>query len=207
MAIHNKKDLIMETALKLFKEKGFEETSISDICRAADISRSSFYFVFQDKNEIIHEIYRQVVASGEDLTMMLLSAENDIDRIWALAVKYIIVWEDFGPEMCSVLCRLDLKQELDWVHERRRAVPWFVPLVRSAQKAGLIRNQSSPEELSLVLVGAFSQACYEWCRSRGAFPFRPMARKVMETVLDVDPSCRWDESRYEEIRPAIQASL
>jgi len=207
MAIRNKKDLIIETSMKLFKERGFEETSISDICREADISRSSFYCVFPDKNEIIHEIYRREVSSGEDMTKMLLTAENDIDRIWALLVKYISVWEDFGPDMCSVLARLDLKQDLDWVHERQQAVPWFVPLVRSAQKSGLVRNQSSPEELALVLVEAASQTCYEWSRSRGAFPFRPMVRKIAETVLDMDPACRWDESRFEEIRPVIQSCL
>lgn len=45
-------DLILESAEKLFVEKGYAETSINDIAAEADFSRTSIYQYFTSKEEI-----------------------------------------------------------------------------------------------------------------------------------------------------------
>jgi len=45
-------DLILESAEKLFIEKGYNDTSISDIAESADFSRTSIYQYFNNKEEI-----------------------------------------------------------------------------------------------------------------------------------------------------------
>ncbi len=44
-----KKDKILESAFSLFKEKGIEETSVSDITKAAGMAKGTFYLYFKDK--------------------------------------------------------------------------------------------------------------------------------------------------------------
>lgn len=48
-----KKQLIMEEALKLFAEKGFELTSVQQITDACGISKGAFYLSFKSKDELI----------------------------------------------------------------------------------------------------------------------------------------------------------
>lgn len=48
-----KKQLIMEEALKLFAEKGFELTSIQQITDACGISKGAFYLSYKSKDELI----------------------------------------------------------------------------------------------------------------------------------------------------------
>ncbi len=54
-----KKQLIMDVALKLFAENGFHATSISQIARKAGISKGLTYNYFESKNDILDEIMAQ----------------------------------------------------------------------------------------------------------------------------------------------------
>ena len=51
-----RKQLIMETALKLFAEKGYHATSISQIAKRAKISKGLTYNYFESKKEILDEL-------------------------------------------------------------------------------------------------------------------------------------------------------
>jgi hypothetical protein len=44
---------IAEMAIGLFVERGYEETTIGDICAVAGISRSSFFRYFQSKEDVL----------------------------------------------------------------------------------------------------------------------------------------------------------
>lgn len=46
-------DELMDAAQKLFIEKGFEATTISDIVRDAQVAKGTFYHYFPSKNEIL----------------------------------------------------------------------------------------------------------------------------------------------------------
>lgn len=49
----NKKQLIMEKALELFADKGFEATSVQQITDYSGISKGAFYLSFKSKEELI----------------------------------------------------------------------------------------------------------------------------------------------------------
>ena len=48
----NKKTRLLDTAFKLFTEKGLKDTSIQDIVDNADVGKGTFYLYFKDKYEI-----------------------------------------------------------------------------------------------------------------------------------------------------------
>lgn len=82
-------DLILESAEKLFAEKGYSETSISDIAEAADFSRTSIYQYFSSKEEI----YVCILERYTDLlTDRIIEATNNAatvaDKIRALLEEF-----------------------------------------------------------------------------------------------------------------------
>jgi len=46
------KDKVLETALNLFSEKGYFNTSIHDICRSAGVSIGAIYHHFENKEAL-----------------------------------------------------------------------------------------------------------------------------------------------------------
>src|SRR6478752_9994113 len=47
------RELIIESAFDCFRRHGLDKTTVVDIARAADVSRSTVYEYFRDKSEIV----------------------------------------------------------------------------------------------------------------------------------------------------------
>lgn len=52
----NSRDRILDAALKLFSEKGFNGTSVQEIADEAEVSKALIYYNFESKDAIIREI-------------------------------------------------------------------------------------------------------------------------------------------------------
>jgi AcrR family transcriptional regulator len=55
------RDAIVTSAIGVFREKGYEETTIGDIVAAARIGRSTFYRNFRDKKELLVECVKHII--------------------------------------------------------------------------------------------------------------------------------------------------
>ena len=53
--MNNTRRQIIETAFLLFLKKGFKAVRLSDIERAAKITRGTFYYHFTNKEEVLKE--------------------------------------------------------------------------------------------------------------------------------------------------------
>jgi TetR/AcrR family transcriptional repressor of nem operon len=61
------RDQIIESADRLFYEKGYEHTSFSDIADAIQISQGNFYYHFKSKDEILDAVIELRLASTRKL--------------------------------------------------------------------------------------------------------------------------------------------
>ncbi len=57
----NIKSFIIESAIKLFRKKGYDNTTIADIVEATDIGRGTFYKYFQNKKELFLECVKTII--------------------------------------------------------------------------------------------------------------------------------------------------
>ena len=53
---HVSRDAIVQGALALWRTKGFAETTVTDICKAAGVSKALFYVYFARKEDVLTEI-------------------------------------------------------------------------------------------------------------------------------------------------------
>jgi AcrR family transcriptional regulator len=53
---------ILETAERLFSEKGFDATSIDSISKSVGINKATIYYHFKDKNDILISLYEGIMA-------------------------------------------------------------------------------------------------------------------------------------------------
>ena len=61
-----RKQQIIDTAKKMFLEKGFQSTHIGQVCEELDIARGTVYQYFSNKKEILYAILDTVAESIED---------------------------------------------------------------------------------------------------------------------------------------------
>ncbi len=60
----DKRKEICNIAVKLFAEKGFENTSTRDISKAAGMSDAGIYYYFESKEALLFEILEEILATG-----------------------------------------------------------------------------------------------------------------------------------------------
>ena len=181
---------ITEAALKLFKQQGYSNVSVSDICREAKVPRSSFYSIFAGKDEIVLFMMKNLKEDYPTVFSQLLEAKSDLDRIWLLYDRYLSLAVDFGPELTGTLFALELEKPAGMFDLFYAFNDWFVKLIRNCQEQGIIRNKNKPEDIVALGVRIAIGAAYEWCRSGGAFDLRETALREHETLYEVPPEYR-----------------
>src|SRR5229473_6935017 len=62
-AVENTEALILQAALELFQERGFEVTTMRDIAKAAKVATGAAYYYFPSKEAIVAAYYDQVQRS------------------------------------------------------------------------------------------------------------------------------------------------
>ena len=62
-----KRQYILETARKVFMEKGFKSVTMKDIVEACDISRGGLYLYFGSTEEIFLEVLKMEAGEADDL--------------------------------------------------------------------------------------------------------------------------------------------
>ena len=183
-------DAIVNTALELFKSKGYVNVSVSDICRAASVPRSSFYSIFAGKEDIITYLLRNLKDDYQSVFSEFLNAKNDLDRIWLLYDRYLTLAMEFGPDLTGTLFSLELQKPVGVFEFFDAFNEWFVKLIRNCQEAGLIRNKNRPEDIVVLGVRIAVGAAYEWCLTGGGFDLREVALAEHEILYDVPPEYR-----------------
>ena len=62
-----KKKYIVETARKVFMEKGFKKVTMKDIVEACEISRGGLYLYFENTSQIFLEVLRLESQEADDV--------------------------------------------------------------------------------------------------------------------------------------------
>ena len=82
-----KKQHILDTARKVFEEKGFKNVTMKDIVEACEISRGGLYLYFENTEQILLEILHMEAEETDDLFTGHISEEDTAVDILTLFLK------------------------------------------------------------------------------------------------------------------------
>jgi TetR/AcrR family transcriptional regulator, transcriptional repressor for nem operon len=122
MAVLSTRERLMDTAIALFWQKGYANTSMSDLLAAAKANSGSFYHFFSSKEDLLLAVldryftllYPQMLAPAWE------GIDDPIERIFALLARYRILILQTG---CTYGCpigrlALEISPEQQEVHRR-----------------------------------------------------------------------------------------
>lgn len=114
------KTAIMEAALELFAAKGFARTSISDIAKAAGISKGLMYNYFESKEQLLHAIVKGAMEEAESVMLQTMTEPADPkEQLLAIVegtFEMVKSQEHFWKLLTSLAFQPEISEEIDWIH-------------------------------------------------------------------------------------------
>jgi AcrR family transcriptional regulator len=106
-----RKQELIDAAERLFLEKGYERTSISDIVNEVKVAQGTFYYHFKSKADVLEGIVERIIMELEQ-------------ELWALARREDLDAPSVLNEMINSILRFHKgKEELvDCAHRRENAI-------------------------------------------------------------------------------------
>ncbi|MET7730954.1 TetR family transcriptional regulator [Streptomyces sp. NPDC005402] len=85
--------LILETAMRLFQERGYDKTTMRAIAQEAGVSVGNAYYYFAGKEHLIQGFYDRIAAEHQVAVREVLARESDLEARLAGVLK---VWLDIA---------------------------------------------------------------------------------------------------------------
>src|SRR5947207_2068040 len=89
---------IIDAALRLFRERGFDATTMRAIATEAGVSVGNAYYYFQSKEQLVQEFYNQAQLDHVAAARPVLASERDLTaRIVGVAGAWLDTIEPYRP--------------------------------------------------------------------------------------------------------------
>lgn len=159
---------LLDTARRLFIEKGYEKTSVNDILQAVGIAKGTFYYYFTSKEEVLEAMILDVVKQGTERAKVILE-EKSIPVLMRIVMALQAQTSDFeGSKMIHDEMTKPENAKLDQIYLRtmvRELSAVLLPPVKEAISQGIMETDYPGEGIGIVLLlvqEIINRPTFEW---------------------------------------------
>ncbi len=178
---------IFREAIGLFRERGFEQTTVDEITERADVARGTFFNYFPKKDAVLAYLSEQRLVEAEASAGEVLAddrpAREKLIAIYANAASAYEEEKDLSQFVLPELLRRAFApvEEIGsrWDHVILR-------VFQQGQESGELRADVDPQRALAVLVSVYYATLFMWvhCPEELGFRLQEELRARIELVLD-----------------------
>jgi AcrR family transcriptional regulator len=136
-----RRNLVLQAAAKVFKEKGYRAASINAVAQAVGIDRASLYYYAAGKEELFHEVVREAVLSNVLMVEAISRGPGTpASKVEKFVVSLMASYEIHYPYL-YVYVQEDMaqiaKKRNRWTNEMGRLIKRFNEATIAIVQAGL----------------------------------------------------------------------
>ncbi len=169
MKDEKKHQRILKAAIKVFAEKGFYNSRVSEIAKEANVADGTIYLYFKNKDDILISLFEEEFGRIVENTRKELAKEKDpLQKIRTFAIMHLSIvskQQQLG-EVLGVEVRQSTKFMKEYINN-----PFieYLNLIRSivveGQEKGVIRKDLTPGIMKRALFGALDEMARYWVLS------------------------------------------
>lgn len=180
----NTKAHILSVAEELLKYKIFDDISIQDICKKADVSVGAFYHHFENKDGIIIELYKDIDKFFTNEVFKSLIDKEPIEAIILYLVKQCEYALNLGKDLVKNVYKAQIDNGNVFFLSNERGLPkGLKTLIIRAIDEHKIKNDVSAELLANELLIISRGIIYHWCVSNGNVDILDNTRKMTSNYI------------------------
>lgn len=182
----NVRDRILTTSSALFEKQGFSNTSLEQILAEAGCSKSSFYHLFENKDELAaiwfaDDYYTNWYDSVKDRTdLTAMDKLRDLNDVF-----FRLMERTFDVSRASALCRHQVSSmKRNYYLDSSRPYNRIIcSIILEGQKSGEIRGDISHLELAKTYCLLHRGLVFDWCLSEGSYSLLEFGRRTTDLCL------------------------
>ena len=177
-------DALLDVAVRVFLERGYDGSSLDQVARAAGITKASIYYHARGKEELL---LRGAGRAFDALYAVLQEPESSsgpaVDRLKHVVRRTIEITMTMTPEVALLLrVRGNTRAEKRILERRREFDHLIAELVEAAQKEKSIRDDLDARLATRLLFGMLNSIS-EWFRKEGAMGAPELADAVFKMAF------------------------
>lgn len=185
--VPDKREAILRAAVKVFAQKGYFNSKVSDIAGEAGIADGTVYLYFRSKDEVLHSVFDQAMKVFIDEGRKELALLDDpIDRLRKIAELHL---ERLGSDRdLAIVFQVELRGSIKFMQEFSAAgFADYLDIIRQTvedgQRSGVFRSDIKSVTAAKILYGALDEMVTNWILSKKRYALAPMADEVLKTFF------------------------
>lgn len=172
------KSKIMEHSLRLFAEKGYHGTSISDIAKAAGVSKGLAYNYFESKQELVESIFHQLLEIGYQYEELMQQVDDPCERLQKM-IEYTFDYMEENEEFWRLYVSFALQPVI--MDTAKNVTKEFsdrmIKMITGLfKKIGIPK----PKAEAYILAGLIDGISLEYFFDKENYPLRSVKKSVLE---------------------------
>ena len=185
--VADKRDGIRRAAIKVFARKGFFNSKVSDVARAAGIADGTVYLYFKSKDEILHAIFDRAMADffaeGNAEIAEISEPIEKLRRVGELHLRRLGADRDL-----AIVFQVELRGSTKFMQEFTAAgFAEYLGLIREiiedGQKQKIFRADINATVAAKIFYGALDEMVTNWILSEKNYQLAPLAEEVLKILL------------------------
>lgn len=178
-------DTILDVAVRVFRERGYNGSSLEHVASAAGITKASIYYHVRSKEELLSRgVGRALDALFAVLNEPEAAKGRALDRLRYIARRTIEITVERLDEVALLLSvRGNTRVERRVVERRREFDHQVAELMAAAQREGDVRRDIDPRLATRLLFGMLNSVT-EWFRSGGELGAAEIAQAVYKVGFE-----------------------
>lgn len=175
---------LLESAINLLSIHSFDEINITDICTQAGVSVGAFYHHFQNKSEIIMELYKDVDDEFLNTVTKKCMALPPLDGIKTYLVEQCMCAVRYGIDTIKSVYKAQVDNSNDFFASNDRGLPdGLRTLLIQAKQENILAEHTDIEELLNQLLILSRGVIYYWCIRNGEIDMASYISTISDNYL------------------------
>ena len=152
---------IIEAAVKVFAQKGFYNSKVSEIARIANVADGTIYLYFQNKDDILISLFEEKMTDIMVRVKQAVEAESDpAQQLERFALAHLRLVEE-QKELAEII-QVEIRQSSKFMKEYKNIqfsqyLGLISSIVKNGQELGVFRQDLKPGVFKRAFFGALDE--------------------------------------------------